>query len=140
MAANTEKITLGTEVLDIFFRNPVIMAISIATLDILSHGRALIGFGIGAYKEEYEVSNIPFQQRGERADEYLNLLQKIWVDDIIEFEGKFYSVPSLIISPKPIQKSHVLIYLGGFTQKTFERIVKYVLQVGSVEFRFFCIF
>ena len=125
VAAKTERITLGTGVLDMFFRSPVIMARSIATLDILSQGRLLIVFGIGAYKEEYQVSNIPFRQRGERADEYLTLLRKIWRADMVEFDGKFYNIPSSIIGPKPIQKPHVPIYLGGFNPKTFERIVKH---------------
>ena len=125
VAANTNKIALGTSVIDMLFHNPVILARRFATLDILSEGRSIAGFGIGWSKDEYQASNIPFQNRGKRADEFIQVLKKIWTDDVVEFKGKYYSIPASKIGPKPIQKPHPPIYLGGFSPNTFSRIVNY---------------
>ncbi|HEX2067853.1 MAG TPA: TIGR03619 family F420-dependent LLM class oxidoreductase [Nitrososphaeraceae archaeon] len=125
VAANTNKIALGTSVIDMLFHNPVILARRLATLDILSEGRSIAGFGIGWSKDEYQASNIPFQNRGKRADEYVQVLKRIWTDDVVEFKGKYYSVPASKIGPKPIQKPHPPVYLGGFSPNTFSRIVNY---------------
>jgi probable F420-dependent oxidoreductase len=125
VAANTNKIALGTSVMDMLFHNPVVLARRFATLDVLSEGRSIAGFGIGWSKDEYQVSSIPFQNRGKRADELIQVLKKIWTDDVVEFKGKYYSIPASKIGPKPIQKPHPPIYLGGFSPNTFSRIVNY---------------
>jgi probable F420-dependent oxidoreductase len=125
IAANTKKIALGTCVVDMLFHNPVILARRFATLDIFSQGRAVCGLGIGWSKDEYQASNIPFDHKGERADEFVQLLKKIWTDDIVEFKGKYYNIPASKIGPKPIQKPHIPIYLGGSVSNTFTRIAKY---------------
>ena len=125
IAANTNKIMLGTSVIDILFHNPVILAKRFATLDVLSEGRVIAGLGIGWSRDEYQVSNIPFKNKGRRADEFIQVLKKIWVDDIVEFKGEYYSIPASIIGPKPAQKPHIPIYLGGFSPHIFTRIVKY---------------
>jgi probable F420-dependent oxidoreductase len=125
VAAHTNKIALGTSVIDMLFHNPVVLARRFATLDVLSEGRSIAGFGIGWSKDEYQVSNIPFQNRGKRADEFIQVLKKIWTDDVVEFKGKYYSIPASKIGPKPIQKPHPPIYLGGFSPNTFSRIVNY---------------
>jgi probable F420-dependent oxidoreductase len=125
VAAHTNKIALGTSVMDMLFHNPVVLARRFATLDNLSEGRSIAGFGIGWSKDEYQVSNIPFQNRGKRADELIQVLKKIWTDDVVEFNGKYYNIPASKIGPKPIQKPHPPIYLGGFSPNTFSRIVNY---------------
>ena len=125
VAANTNKIALGTSVIDMLFHNPVVLARRFATLDVLSEGRAICGLGIGWSKDEYQASNIPFEHRGKRANEFVQALKKIWTNDIVEFKGKFYNIPASKIGPKPIQKPHPPIYIGGFSPKTFSRIVKY---------------
>ena len=125
LAGNTDKISLGTCVIDKLFHNPVVLARRFATLDILSHGRAIAGLGIGWSKDEYEVSGVPYKHRGERANEFLQLLKRIWTDEVVEFKGQFYSIPSSKIGPKPLQKPHPPILLGGFSPNTFLRIVNY---------------
>lgn len=125
VAAVTEQISLGTSVIDIFFQNPIVLSKRITTLDILSDGRVIAGLGIGWSKDEYEVSGIPYKDRGTRADEYLQVLKKIWTDDVVEFKGQFYNIPASKIGPKPVQKPHPPILLGGFSPKTFSRIVNY---------------
>jgi probable F420-dependent oxidoreductase len=125
VAANTNKIALGSSVIDMLFHNPVILARRFATLDVLSEGRAICGLGIGWSKDEYQASNIPFKDKGKRADEFLQALKRIWTDDVVEFEGKFYNIPASKIGPKPIQKPHIPIYMGGFSPNTYSRVVNY---------------
>jgi probable F420-dependent oxidoreductase len=125
LAGNTDKISLGTCVIDMLFHNPVVLARRFATLDMLSHGRVIAGLGIGWSKDEYEVSGVPYKHRGERANEFLQLLKRIWTDEVVEFKGQFYSIPSSKIGPKPMQKPHPPILLGGFSPNTFLRIVNY---------------
>jgi probable F420-dependent oxidoreductase len=127
-ATNTSKISLGTAVIDMFFYTPIMLAKRYATLDILSEGRLMSGLGLGWSKDEYQASNIPFQNRGERADEFIQVMKKIWTDDVVEFKGKYYNIPASKIEPKPTQKPHIPIYLGGFSSNTFSRIVKYDLN------------
>jgi probable F420-dependent oxidoreductase len=124
-AVNTNNIELGTCVIDMLFHNPVILARRFATLDVMSQGRAKCGLGIGWSKDEYQVSNVPFNNKGKRADELVQVLKKIWTDDVVEFKGKYYNIPASKIGPKPIQKPHLPIYLGGVVTETFARIAKY---------------
>jgi probable F420-dependent oxidoreductase len=125
VAAKTNKIALGTSVMDILFHSPVILARRFATLDLLSEGRAIAGLGIGWSKDEYQASNIPFKDKGERANEFLHVLKRIWTDDVVEFKGKYYNIPASKIGPKPVQKPHPPIYMGGFSPNTYSRIVNY---------------
>jgi alkanesulfonate monooxygenase SsuD/methylene tetrahydromethanopterin reductase-like flavin-dependent oxidoreductase (luciferase family) len=95
-------------------------------LDVLSDGRAICGLGIGWSKDEYQVSNILYKNKAARADEFVQALKRIWTDHLVEFKGKYYNIPLSKIGPKPIQKPHIPIYLGGFAPNTFSRIAKYV--------------
>lgn len=125
VAAHTNKIALGTSVIDMLFHNPVILARRFATLDVLSEGRAICGLGLGWSKDEYQTSNVPFRDRGKRADEFVQAIKKIWTEDVVEFKGHFYNIPPSKIGPNPIQKPHIPIYLGGYVPKTFARIVNH---------------
>lgn len=125
VAAHTQQISLGTSVIDMLFHNPVVLGRRIASLDVLSEGRAICGLGIGWSKDEYQASNIPFKNRGKRADEFLEALKRVWTDDVVEFKGEYYNIPASKIGPKPIQKPHIPIYMGGFSPATLSRIVKY---------------
>jgi probable F420-dependent oxidoreductase len=125
VACNTNQISLGTCLIDMLFHNPVVLARRFATLDVLSQGRVIAGLGIGWSKDEYEVSGVPFEHRGQRANEFLQMLKRIWTDDVVEFKGRFYSIPASKIGPKPVQKPHPPILLGGFSPNTFLRIVNY---------------
>ena len=139
IASNTSKVNLGTCIIDMIFYNPVTLAKEFTTIDILSEGRVICGFGIGWSKDEYLAANIPYEKRGERADEVLQAMKKVWTDDIVEFNGNFYKIPKSIIGPKPIQKPHPKILLGGLSPKTFERMAKYGdgyigVLAGSLEY------
>jgi probable F420-dependent oxidoreductase len=139
VAAKTDKIALGTSVIDMLFHNPVILGRQFATLDVLSQGRCICGLGIGWSKDEYMASNIPFENRGARADEFVQALTQIWTEEVVEFKGRYYSIPASKIGPKPVQKPRIPIYLGGFSPNTFSRIAKYAdgwlaPVVGSFEY------
>ena len=123
LAGNTQRISLGTSIIDILFHNPVILARRFATLDVLSGGRVIAGLGLGWSKDEYDASGIPFSHKGERADEFMQVLKRIWTDDVVEFRGQFYNIPASKIGPKPVQKPHPPILLGAYSPKAFPRIV-----------------
>jgi probable F420-dependent oxidoreductase len=125
LAANTDRISLGTSIIDMLLHNPVVLARRFATLDVLSGGRVIAGFGLGWSKDEFDVSGIPFRHRGARADEYLQVLKRIWTDDVVEFRGQFYNIPASKIGPKPVQKPHPPILLGGLSPNTFSRVVNH---------------
>ena len=127
VAAKTDKIALGTCVIDMLFHNPVILGRQFVTLDVLSQGRSICGLGIGWSKDEYMVSNVPFENRGARADEFIQIPTRLWTEDVVEFKGRYYNIPASKIGPKPIQKPRIPIYLGGFSSNTFSRVAKVLL-------------
>jgi probable F420-dependent oxidoreductase len=124
VAANTNKISLGTSVIDMLFHNPIVLARRFASLDVFSQGRSIAGFGIGWSKDEFQASNVPFSNKGKRADEYVKILKKIWTEENVEFRGQYYNIPSSKIGPKPVQKPNIPIYLGGFSPNTLRRIIE----------------
>ncbi len=125
LAGNTERISLGTSIVDMPYYSPVLLGRLFTSLDILSGGRAIAGLGLGWSKDEFDASNVPYSNRGARADEFLEVLKRIWTDEVVEYKGQFYNVPPSKIGLKPLQKPHPPILLGGFTGKAFSRIAKY---------------
>ena len=125
VAAHTSSMSLGTSVIDMPYHNPVTLGRRLATLDVLSGGRVIAGLGIGWSKDEYEAANVPFENKGARAEEFLQALKKVWTSETVEFSGKFYKIAASKIGPKPVQKPHPKIILGGFAAKTFERIINH---------------
>jgi probable F420-dependent oxidoreductase len=121
VSTQTSRITLGTSVLDMPYYNPVILARQLTTLDILSEGRLRVGFGQGWSKDEHDAVGTSMKHRGDRADEFLKVLRTIWTTDPAEFHGKYFQLPQSIIQPKPLQKPHPPIYLGGFAPGVLKR-------------------
>ena len=121
-AAHTRRIALGTSVLNLPWYNPVLLARRLTTLDVLSAGRLRIGFGIGWSPDEYEAADVPWQERGQRADELIQALKKIWTTDPVEFQGKYYWIPKSVIGPKPVQKPHPPIYMAAYTPAAMKRV------------------
>lgn len=120
-AAHTRRIALGTSVLDIPYYNPVMLARSLSTLDVLSGGRLRVGLGLGWSKDEYDAAGAEMRQRGRRADEFIRLLKAVWTQDPVEFHGEFYQLPKSIILPKPLQKPHPPIYLAAYAPAALKR-------------------
>jgi probable F420-dependent oxidoreductase len=113
VAGHTERARLGLAVVNMPFVSPILLAKQIVTLDVLSRGRLDAGLGIGWSPEEYAASGTPFERRGERAEEYLRLLDALLTDDLVDFDGRFYRVPPARFEPKPVQRPRPPILLGG---------------------------
>jgi probable F420-dependent oxidoreductase len=122
VAGITQRIKLATGIIDMLYQNPLILAKRLATLDQLSQGRLMLGLGLGHSKDEFQASGVSFEKRGQRADEYLKVLNKVWYNDTVEHQGEFYSIPKSKIGPKPYQEK-IPIYLAGFAPKALERII-----------------
>lgn len=121
----TETIRLGTSVTIIPYRHPQEMARVIMTLDVLSGGRFILGAGTGWMKEEFELLDVPFEKRGKRTDEYIEVMKKIWTEDDCRFDGEFIKIPEeLHFAPKPIQKPYPPIWVGGESLPALKRVVK----------------
>jgi probable F420-dependent oxidoreductase len=125
VAAHTKKVQLGTSVLVLPYHTPIQLARRIATLDVLSGGRALLGVGTGWSRDEFESVGTPFERRGARCDEFLQAMIELWTKDPVKFEGEFYHIPESRVGPKPVQKPHPPIYVAGFGQYTFDRAVRF---------------
>lgn len=123
-AAYTQRIALGTSVLDLPYYNPVLLARRLTTLDVLSGGRLRVGLGLGWSKDEFDAVGASLRERGARADEFLQVLKAIWTTDPVEFSGRYYRVPRSIIGPKPIQKPHPPIYLAAFAPSALRRVAR----------------
>ena len=123
-AAITEKMKLGQTVLIMGYRPPVQTAKLIATLDVLSEGRAILGAGIGWMREEFEVLGMPFDHRGKRADEQLEIFHELFTAETPSYDGEFYSFPDIKFEPKPIQE-RVPVWIGGSSEPAFRRTAKY---------------
>ncbi|MCH8813575.1 MAG: LLM class F420-dependent oxidoreductase [Chloroflexi bacterium] len=125
VAAATERIALGTSVLALPMRNPGLTAKSLATLDVLSNGRLIFGVGSGWLREEFEALNVPFDHRGDRLDEGLEIILSCWTQDNPEFKGRFYSLSDVGFYPKPLQKPTPSVWIGGWSDRALRRAAKY---------------
>jgi probable F420-dependent oxidoreductase len=125
----TRTIRLGTLVLVLPFRDPVAFAKEWATLDVLSGGRSILGVGVGWHEGEFAALRIPFRERGRRMNEMLESITALWAGDDVTYEGQFYRFANLTIEPKPMQRPHPPIWIGGGTQPS-EKI--YGQQVDTV--------
>ena len=123
LAAVTERIQLGTSVLVLPMRQPVLHAKIMATLDFLSGGRFILGAGVGWWKQEFEVLSTPFERRGKRMDECLHLMKALWTDEWVNFQGEFYEAVDWTCNPKPARP--IPVWLGGESRQLMERIGKY---------------
>ena len=104
LAARTATVRLGTAMLLLPQRNPVYTAKEVSTLDWLSDGRVDLGVGVGWLQEEFDVLNVPWERRGRRTDEYLEVLRTLWLDETSSFHGEVYDLPACEMYPKPVQQ------------------------------------
>ena len=124
-AAVTKTIRLATGILILPQRHPLYVAKEVATLDVLSGGRAILGIGVGWLEEEFQALGIPFEDRGSRTAETVRAMRSLWKDEPEAFEGKFFRWPPLQSHPKPIQKPGVPIVVGGHTALSARRAARY---------------
>jgi probable F420-dependent oxidoreductase len=120
VAAHTTRIRLGTGILILPQRNPVVLAKEVATLDAMSGGRVELGVGVGWLREEFEALGVPWEQRGVRTDEYVRVLRELWARDHAQFSGEFISFADVSSNPKP-PRGHVPITVGGHSEAAAAR-------------------
>ena len=120
-AGATQKIRLGTSVLLGNLRHASHVAKIVSTLDFISSGRVTLGLGFGSRESDYKAVEIPFEHRGSRAVEQVQLMKRLWTEDSVTFKGKFYNVENLSLGPKPIQKPHPPIWTGGSAEVALKR-------------------
>ena len=125
VAAHTSRIALGTSILVMGYRNPVLLAQSLTTIDVLSGGRLRLGLGQGWSKDEHDAVGVSMKDRAARGDEVLQVLKAMWGADPVEFKGKFFQLPKSIVQPKPVQKPHPPIYLAAYTPGAMKRVATF---------------
>ena len=124
VAANTTSIGLGTSVLVLPYHNPIRLAKVAATLDVLSKGRLMLGVGVGVIEEELEAMGSPFADRGAISDEAIAVMKELWTKEDPSFQGKYHRFSGMKFTPKPVQKPHIPIVIGGTSRAAIRRAAR----------------
>ena len=123
LAAHTSRVRLLPTIMVLPHRNPVVAAKALATIDVLSKGRLILGCGVGWMREEFEaIGTPPFEERGAVSDEYLRAFKELWTSDNPTFEGKYCRFSNISFAPKPVQKPHPPIWIGGESTAALRRV------------------
>lgn len=125
VAACTSRIRIGSTVVILPYRNPIVQAKMFASLDVLTKGRVICGVGVGWMEKEFDTLGVPYSQRGPMSDEYLEIFRCLWNEEFPSYHGKFFSFDGIQFSPKPVQKPHLPIWVGGHTRRAIRRTVAY---------------
>lgn len=124
LAAATSRVRLGTGIIILPQRNPVVLAKELASLDVLSKGRLIFGVGVGYLKPEFDAIGAPFAERGARADDYLAAIRALWTMDKPAYQGRFVRFSGVDAQPRPVQRPHPPIVVGGWSEAAFRRAAR----------------
>ena len=125
VAGRTKRIKFGVNVVSLAMRDPVLLAKQCATIDVLSDGRLLPGFGIGSPRgPEWTALHLDTTTRGRRTDEALEIISRLWSQDSVDFDGRHNKLTGASISPKPVQKE-LPIWIGGASEAAIRRTARY---------------
>jgi probable F420-dependent oxidoreductase len=124
LASHTERIRLGTGVILLPQRNPVVLAKQVASLDVLSRGRLILGIGVGYLEPEMAAIGVPMERRGARADEYLAAMRSLWEDDTPAYHGEFVDFEGVDAHPRPVQRP-LPVVVGGHSERAFRRAARH---------------
>ena len=125
VAAHTQRVAIGTSVINLPHHQPLRLARMLATLDVLSRGRLRIGLGNGRMLEEFDALGIPRRDRGRRADENMHALRMLFTDTPVEFDGHFVQIPRSIVGLKPVQKPYPPVYMAGSSPSAMRRVARF---------------
>lgn len=121
VAARTEKIKLGTGILVLPLRNPLVLAKQLSSMDQISKGRLVLGMASGWYKREFDAVGIDFHKRGKIMDQNLEILQRLWTEDMVSGEFPPHNMRESVMFPKPYQKPRPPILIGGYVDAVLKR-------------------
>jgi len=121
VAARTERIRLGTGILVLPARNPVVLAKQLSSIDQISNGRLTLGMASGWYKREFDAIGVPFNKRGNIMDENLEIMTRLWQEDMVTGKYPPYELAQAVMSPKPVQKPRPPILIGGYVDRVLKR-------------------
>ncbi|HEU5035241.1 MAG TPA: LLM class F420-dependent oxidoreductase [Mycobacteriales bacterium] len=121
VAGVTDRIRIGIAIVNLPFYAPIVLAKALTSIDLLSDGRLDAGLGLGWSPDEFAAAGVPMQRRGARAEEYVECLRAIWTQEPVEFHGEFYDVPPSYVDPKPVQRPHPPLLLGGSAEPALRR-------------------
>lgn len=125
LAGATQRIRFVTSVMILPYRNPIVTAKMLASLDVLSGGRVIVGAGVGWMKEEFEtIRTEPFEERGKVTDEYIAAFRELWTSDNPTFNGKYCRFSNIAFLPKPVQKPSIPIWIGGHSKQAIRRAAR----------------
>jgi probable F420-dependent oxidoreductase len=124
VAAHTNTIRLGTGIIILPQRNPVVLAKELASVDVLSNGRLIFGIGIGYLKPEFDAIGAPFDHKGPRSEEYLGAMLALWTMPKPEYRGRWVNFAGVNTMPRPVQKPHPPIVFGGHTKDAYGRAAR----------------
>ncbi len=124
IAGQTATIRLGTGIIILPQRNPVVLAKELASTDVLANGRLIFGIGVGYLKPEFEAIGAPFDHKGARSEEFLTAMIALWTMPKPEFRGRWVSFGGVNAMPRPVQKPHPEIVFGGHTKEAFSRAAR----------------
>jgi probable F420-dependent oxidoreductase len=125
LAGATQRIRVNSCITILPLQNPIVQAKQLATIDWLSSGRVTATFGVGWLEREFAILRVPFHERGRMADEYLEAMIELWTKDAPEYEGRYVSFKNVAFEPKPVQKPHVPIWMGGDADAALKRAARF---------------
>lgn len=125
LAGVTERVKLGTGITLIAQRNPVVLAKEMASLDVVSGGRLLLGIGAGYLHQEFDALGANFRERGARTDEYVAIMRALWNEEKPSFDGRFYRFKDIQAMPRPVQEGGPPIIIGGASDAALKRTIAY---------------
>ena len=124
LAGRTSSVRLGTGVIVLPFRNPLVLAKELATVDVLSGGRLILGIGVGYVEQEFEALGVPFSGRGARTEEYLAAMRATWTQPHPSYRGEVFSFAGVQANPRPVQRPHPPVVIGGYAPAVLRRAVR----------------
>ena len=122
-AGVTTSLNLGSGIILLAQRNPVVLAKELASIDVLSSGRLLFGVGVGYVPREFEVIGVPYEERGARVNDHIEAIRALWTQDKPEFDGRFTQISGIQAKPLPVQSPHPPIIIGGMSTAGYRRAI-----------------
>ncbi len=123
-AAVTSRVRLGTSVLLLPLHPPVVLAKQLATIDLLSNGRLILGVGIGGRPDDFSAASVPMARRGSRAAEAIQIMKQVWAGEPIRHRGTHFTIECGPVAPLPVQRPHPPIWMGGIQEPALRRIAR----------------